>query len=228
MQEHFLFGSLPLTTAVTQSSPKRCVPDFDFDCLVLSSPLTCLAFPSPFLAPREQLVDRRISRCQRRENAFLGTVDFVEAPRAPAKEMKKKRSRDANKVRVAFRTCPRERERVVFQLGTSRPQMALEAAKLVQHDVAGIDLNMGCPKRFSVQDGMGVALLREGGKVACEVLRTLRSGSSFAHLQPSMHLPSVGRWLGNELTLARSIGQVFARASFFHARSGCSKQKQKP
>ena len=91
--------------------------------------------------------------------------------------MKKKRARDAGKVRVAFRTSPRERERVVFQLGTSRPAMALKAAQLVQHDVAGIDLNMGCPKRFSVQDGMGVALLREGGKVACEILRKLRGGA---------------------------------------------------
>ena len=117
-----------------------------------------------------------MSRCERRENAFLGTVDFVEIPRAPGKEMKKKRSRDAGKVRVAFRTCPRERERVVFQLGTSRPAMALQAAQLVQNDVAGIDLNMGCPKRFSIQDGMGVALLREGGKVACEILRVLRRG----------------------------------------------------
>lgn len=28
-----------------------------------------------------------------------------------------------------------------------------------QHDVAGIDINMGCPKHFSISGGMGAALL---------------------------------------------------------------------
>lgn len=30
----------------------------------------------------------------------------------------------------------------------------------VERDVAAVDVNMGCPKRFSLQGGMGAALLK--------------------------------------------------------------------
>ena len=45
----------------------------------------------------------------------------------------------------------RERDRLIVQLGTSDGQRALRAARLVEKDVAGIDINMGCPKKFSIQ-----------------------------------------------------------------------------
>ena len=82
-----------------------------------------------------------------------------DAPRAPG------RSRywadwSVGWLQVAFRTCAEERERVVFQMGTADPARAVLVAKLVQHDVFGIDVNMGCPKPFSVKGGMGSALLR--------------------------------------------------------------------
>ena len=34
-----------------------------------------------------------------------------------------------------------------------------------QNDVAGIDINMGCPKEFSIKGGMGAALLRQPEKI---------------------------------------------------------------
>jgi hypothetical protein len=34
---------------------------------------------------------------------------------------------------------------------------------MVELDVAGIDINMGCPKKFSVHGGMGAALLSNPG-----------------------------------------------------------------
>lgn len=46
---------------------------------------------------------------------FLGTTDFVE------------KGTDS----VVFRTCPQERGRVVFQMGTSNAVRALKAAQLV-------------------------------------------------------------------------------------------------
>lgn len=73
---------------------------------------------------------------------------------------------------MAFRTCPREREKVVLQIGTSDPMRAAEVARMVEADVAGIDVNMGCPKKFSILGGMGAALLREPQK-AVEILRKL-------------------------------------------------------
>ena len=50
------------------------------------------------------------------------------------------------------RVCPElERGRLVYQIGTADPALALAAAQTVQRDVSCIDLNMGCPKKFSVQ-----------------------------------------------------------------------------
>lgn len=49
--------------------------------------------------------------------------------------------------KVIFRTKPSaEKEKVIFQVGSADPDLAVEAAKLVVDDVAGIDLNAGCPK----------------------------------------------------------------------------------
>lgn len=54
------------------------------------------------------------------------------------------------------------------------PEWAVKAALLVAGDVAGVDVNMGCPKKFSVQDGMGAALLdNEAG--AAGLIRALRT-----------------------------------------------------
>lgn len=39
-----------------------------------------------------------------------------------------------------------EAGKLVFQLGTASAELAVEAAKLVASDVAGIDVNSGCPK----------------------------------------------------------------------------------
>ena len=46
---------------------------------------------------------------------------------------------------------------------------------MVENDVAGIDVNMGCPKRFSILGGMGAALLEKPEK-AKEILKTLVDG----------------------------------------------------
>ncbi|KAK9228508.1 hypothetical protein WN944_021459 [Citrus x changshan-huyou] len=74
---------------------------------------------------------------------YIGSTDFVE------------KGTDS----VVFRTCHQERNHVVFQMGTSDAVRALTAAKMVCKDVAAIDINMGCPKSFSVSGGMGAALL---------------------------------------------------------------------
>ena len=41
-----------------------------------------------------------------------------------------------------------------------------------EKDVAGIDINMGCPKEFSIKGGMGAALLQQPEKVKA-ILTTL-------------------------------------------------------
>eukprot|EP01060_Flectonema_neradi_P031021 TRINITY_DN4606_c0_g1_i1.p1 TRINITY_DN4606_c0_g1~~TRINITY_DN4606_c0_g1_i1.p1 ORF type:complete len:380 (+),score=79.08 TRINITY_DN4606_c0_g1_i1:45-1184(+) len=66
---------------------------------------------------------------------------------------------------------------VVLQLGTNSPEHAVAAALHMQQDVDGIDLNMGCPKDFSIKGGMGAALLSEPDK-ACSILKALKENVS--------------------------------------------------
>src|SRR5438552_447084 len=67
--------------------------------------------------------------CTRSENPATGCVDF--------------RKND----RLVFRTHPqREKGKLIFQIGTANADLAVEAAKIVAGDVAGIDVNAGCPK----------------------------------------------------------------------------------
>ncbi|XP_053522536.1 tRNA-dihydrouridine(20) synthase [NAD(P)+]-like isoform X2 [Artibeus jamaicensis] len=96
----------------------------------------------------EELIDLKMLQCKRVVNEVLSTVDFV-----------------APDDRVIFRTCKREQSRVVFQMGTSDAERALAVARLVENDVAGIDVNMGCPKEYSTKGGMGAALLSDPDKI---------------------------------------------------------------
>ncbi|KAH8890873.1 FMN-linked oxidoreductase [Thozetella sp. PMI_491] len=74
---------------------------------------------------------------------------------------------------VLFRVDPvREANRLIFQVGTADPERAVKAARLVAADVAGIDVNAGCPKPFSVHAGMGAALLQTPDKL-CAILEAL-------------------------------------------------------
>uniref|UniRef100_A0A060T1D9 ARAD1C23958p n=1 Tax=Blastobotrys adeninivorans TaxID=409370 RepID=A0A060T1D9_BLAAD len=109
-----------------------------------------------------EIVDKKIISCQRVENEAIGCVDFVETE-----------STNANK--VAFRTCPSlEKGRIVFQLGTANPDLAVQAATAVAKDVAAIDVNAGCPMHFSIHSGMGAALLRTPDKLV-DILKALVS-----------------------------------------------------
>uniref|UniRef100_A0A671U3C6 Dihydrouridine synthase 2 n=1 Tax=Sparus aurata TaxID=8175 RepID=A0A671U3C6_SPAAU len=89
-----------------------------------------------------------MAQCHRVVNDVLETVDFV-----------------APDDRVMFRTCEREKDRVIFQMGTADPDRALVVARLVEKDVAAIDVNMGCPKEYSTKGGMGAALLSDPDKI---------------------------------------------------------------
>ncbi|KAI4464794.1 trna-dihydrouridine(20) synthase [nad(p)+]-like [Holotrichia oblita] len=104
----------------------------------------------------EELIDWKFLKTVRRENDILGTVDFI----------------DKSDGTIVFRTCNREKDKVVVQIGTCDANRALKVAKLIEDDIAGIDINMGCPKEFSLKGGMGAALLRDPEK-AKEILTTL-------------------------------------------------------
>ncbi|CAH8384267.1 unnamed protein product [Eruca vesicaria subsp. sativa] len=105
----------------------------------------------------EEIIDHKLVKCQRRINIAYGTTEFVEK----------------GTENVVFSTCNEERERVVFQMGTSDAVRALKAAEIVCNDVAAVDINMGCPKAFSIQGGMGAALLSKP-ELIHDILATLK------------------------------------------------------
>jgi tRNA-dihydrouridine synthase 2 len=109
------------------------------------------------------MIDFKLNETRRVENKELNTVDFVVDYQG--------------KTVVFFRTHACEKGRIIAQLGTGSAESALKAAKKVEADVAGIDINMGCPKKFSMQGGMGAALL-ENQDTACEIVRTLSTNMS--------------------------------------------------
>lgn len=76
----------------------------------------------------------------------------------------------------SFYTHPVEKERVIFQLGSAHPSMAYWAVKHVAQDVAGVDLNCGCPKPFSTLGGMGSNLLLQPD-LLCDILRAMRKAA---------------------------------------------------
>ncbi|KAL4250290.1 tRNA-dihydrouridine(47) synthase [NAD(P)(+)] [Abortiporus biennis] len=77
------------------------------------------------------------------------------------------------KSKAIFTTHPLEKPFLIYQIGSSDPATAVEAAKAVQQDIAGIDLNCGCPKPFSTHAGMGAALLSTPD-LLCSILTALR------------------------------------------------------
>jgi len=97
----------------------------------------------------EELIDWRLLRTERIENKALGTIDFI----------------DMSDNSLVFRTCNEERGKLVLQIGTCDANRAAMVAKKMEKDIDGIDVNMGCPKSFSIKGGMGAALLKQPQKI---------------------------------------------------------------
>ena len=115
-----------------------------------------------------ETVDKSMIGTTKRFNPITSTIDFTRNPsngsRIPPQ---------AQKESVIYRLHPtREHGKLIFQIGTASPESAVEAAKLVAENVAGIDVNAGCPKPFSTSGGMGAALLQTPERLA-SILRAL-------------------------------------------------------
>jgi tRNA-dihydrouridine synthase len=50
---------------------------------------------------------------------------------------------------------------LILQIGSNSAETAVKAVWKVVDDISGVDVNMGCPKKFSTQGGMGSALMRD-------------------------------------------------------------------
>lgn len=126
-----------------------------------------------------ETVDRAIIGTERRINARTGMIEFT---RPASSSHAHAHDPNGGMVdNVIYRLDPvRERGRLVFQLGTADEERAVRAARIVAADVAGIDVNAGCPKPFSTSGGMGAALLRVPEKLEGILRRLVREvGTEF-------------------------------------------------
>lgn len=120
----------------------------------------------------EELVDRSISETIRVVNERLGTTDYVKDTSKLSAKVRRRLARDGGPPLLLRIDPRREQGRLVCQIGSGEPELALAAAMHVHKDVSSLDINMGCPKKFSVSGGMGSALLTDPER-ASRILRTL-------------------------------------------------------
>ena len=120
------------------------------------------------------------------------------------------------KSRAIFTTHPIEKPYLIYQIGSADPETAVQAAKTVLQDVAGVDLNCGCPKSFSTHAGMGAALLTNPD-LLCGILTALR-----AALPPEISLSAKIRLLPSQedtLKLVERIVNTGVNALTVHCRT---------
>ncbi|KIW07919.1 uncharacterized protein PV09_01828 [Verruconis gallopava] len=106
-----------------------------------------------------ETIDKAIIGTERHVCERTGTVYWS---RYPSSYLKNPALNPSNRESVIYRLHPElEGKKLIYQIGTATPELAVKAATMVAGDVAGIDLNSGCPKPFSTSGGMGAALLKD-------------------------------------------------------------------
>lgn len=151
-----------------------------------------------------EIVDKKLIGCQRIRNEFLRTWDYVENDT------------------LVLRTNDVEKGKLIVQLGSSDPELALAAAKIVEKDAAGIDLNCGCPKRFSVHAGMGAALLQNPNRLV-SILRCLVEGLPDTPITAKIRLLPDSK---ATLDLVSKIATTGIRALTVHCRTPTERPRQ--
>ncbi|KAI9350840.1 hypothetical protein BDR26DRAFT_511907 [Obelidium mucronatum] len=146
---------------------KRSLGHVDLDYrnkLILAPMVRCGTLPMRMLALEQgadivyspETIDRRLARSKRVENVVSNTIDFI----------------DLDDGTINLRVHKDEKSKLVIQIGSADPDTALLAGLAVAQDCSGIDLNCGCPKKFSIQGAMGAALLSQPDRL-CGILTAL-------------------------------------------------------
>lgn len=117
--------------------------------------LCCLEYGADIVYS-EELVDKKLLQTKPVWNEALQTLEFVEKK---------------NEGRIVYSTNLKDTP-TVLQMGTSDPDLALQAALHLYDAYDALDINMGCPKHFSVHSGMGASLLKTK-QVAHDILKNL-------------------------------------------------------
>ncbi|RPD64574.1 FMN-linked oxidoreductase [Lentinus tigrinus ALCF2SS1-7] len=128
------------------------------------------------------------------------------------------------KSKAIFTTHPIEKPFLIYQIGSADPELAVQAAKMVQQDVSGFDLNCGCPKPFSTHGGMGAALLTNPD-LLCSILTALREA-----MPPEITVSAKIRLLPSQedtLKLVERIVNTGISALTVHCRTRNMRMKEK-
>ncbi|KAI9266081.1 hypothetical protein BY458DRAFT_437704 [Sporodiniella umbellata] len=152
----------------------------------------------------EELVDKRIIGSVRKYNKATGTTEYFKGEN------------------LVYSTHPDEKGKVILQLGTADPDLALQAAKTVEQDVAGIDLNCGCPKKFSVHGGMGAALLTDPERLQ-KILENLVQNTNVP-ISCKIRLLSTQE---DTIKLVKMIAQTGIKALTVHCRTRQMRSSEK-
>ena len=156
----------------------------------------------------EEIIDYKMTYAKRKVNEIFNTIEYwVDGTSKPI-----------------FQTNSKEKGKVIFQIGTNNPKRALEVCKLIENDVAGIDVNMGCPKEFSVKGGMGCALLSKPDLIV-DILTTLVVGIPNKPITCKIRcLPN----LEDTLKLCKRIEACGVKAIAVHGRFQDTRSSQPP
>uniref|UniRef100_A0A0K0DHF3 DRBM domain-containing protein n=1 Tax=Angiostrongylus cantonensis TaxID=6313 RepID=A0A0K0DHF3_ANGCA len=153
----------------------------------------------------EEIIDQKLLSSTRVVNNILNTVDYALVDD------------------IVLRIAPDEIGRCVLQIGTNSGTKAAQVARMVGADVAAIDVNMGCPKQFSIHCGMGAALLLQVDKVK-EILNSLVGVSQvpvsckIRVLDDVGHIDPINFELSATLNLVRVIENCGVAAIAVHGR----------
>ncbi|KAI0652721.1 FMN-linked oxidoreductase [Trametes meyenii] len=128
------------------------------------------------------------------------------------------------KSKAIFTTHPIEKPFLIYQIGSADPELAVQAAKMIMQDVAGFDLNCGCPKPFSTHAGMGAALLSTPD-LLCSILTALREA-----MPPEISISAKIRLLPSQedtLKLVERIVNTGITALTVHCRTRNMRMREK-
>ena len=123
----------------------------------------------------------------------------------------------------------KETKKLIIQLGTADPENALKAALKVSSDCAGIDINCGCPKRFSVISSMGSALLEDPDRLE-SILQTLVSNLSIpvtCKIRLIPPLNSSQSFIESTVAFAKRMERTGIAAIAVHCRFTWEKPREK-
>lgn len=158
-----------------------------------------------------EIVDKKIITCNRSFNKKLNTIEYT----------------DPNG-KIIFNTYKTvESGKLIFQMGSASPELAVQAGLKVIEDVDGIDLNCGCPKNFSVHSGMGAALL-SNSKLLCEILRNLVQKVGIPNNKPISCKIRLMKDLDSTLELIDQICQTGIKNLTLHCRTREMRNRQEP